>query len=199
MSLYDLVLFVHVAAAVALLGGSVIASPAVRAAIRRARTIEEMRAYLSIGHPLLMLEPISALVILATGVYLTNISAYWNEGWVQVPAALWLVNAAFAGALVKPAIRRIADQAAAASDDLVGHELDTLRWSRRWSFGGDMLMANDAVALYLMSMKPALAESLLIVVAVNILVAATRAIRHGFRRGARASSMATAGNRSAAR
>src|SRR5262245_4306315 len=68
MGLYEVVVFVHVAAAMALLSGSVVASPAVRAAVRRAQTTQEIRAYLAIGRPLLVLEPAAAIAVLATGV-----------------------------------------------------------------------------------------------------------------------------------
>jgi hypothetical protein len=181
MDLYSLLLFAHIAAAVALLSGSVIGSPAVRAAIRRARTTQEMCAYLAIGRPLQMLEPASALIVLATGVYLTNADGFWSLGWVQVATAFWLVNAAVAAGIVKPAIGRVAAESAAA-DGPVGQRLNALRWSRRWSVGGDMLLANDAAMLYLMTMKPGLADSLLVVAVANIVVVVARAIGPGFHR-----------------
>lgn len=189
MGLYDLLVFVHIAAAVALLSGSVVGSPAVRAAVRRARTTQEMRAYLGIGRPLPLLEPASALVVLATGVYLTGVASFWSQGWVQVAIAFWLVNSAVAGGMVKPVIRRVVAQAATLPDGPVGQHLDALRWSARWSIGGDLLLANDAAMLYLMTMKPGLAESLLVVAAANVVVAGVRAIGPGFRRAGVASSM----------
>ena len=179
MNLYDLLVFVHIAAAVVLVGASVMASPAVRAAVRRARTTEEMRAYLAIGRPLLLVEPAAALTVLATGVYLTSVANFWSQGWVQVAIACWILNSTIAGVMVKPAMSRIATTATAAGP--IGDHLDALRWSRRWSFGGDTLMANDGAMLYLMTMKPALAESLLLVLAVNLVVAAVRASRRGYR------------------
>jgi uncharacterized membrane protein len=180
MSLYDLLVFVHITAAVFLVGSSVMASPAVRAAIRRARTTEEMRAYLAIGRPLLVIEPAAALIVVATGIYLTSVANFWTQGWVQVAVACWLLNSTVAGVMVKPAMNRVA-AAATAADGPIGDHLDALRWSRRWSFGGDALMANDGAMLYLMTMKPALAGSLLVVIGVNLAVAAVRAGRHGYR------------------
>jgi uncharacterized membrane protein len=182
MDVYELIVFVHIAAAVALLSGSVFASPGVRAAIRRARTTQEVRAHLAIGRPLLVLEPASALVVLASGVYLTSAANFWTLGWVQVAVASWLVNSGVAGAVIKPAIAGVAARAASTPDGPVGPDLDALRWSRRWSVGGDLVMANDAAMLYLMTMKPELAGSLLTVVAANLAVAAARASRHGVRR-----------------
>src|SRR5262249_25534651 len=120
MNLYELLVFVHIAAAVALLSGSVFGSPAVRAAIRRARTTQQMRDYLDIGRPLLLIEPVSALIVLATGVYLTHVAGFWTQGWVQVALAFWLVNAVVAVVMVKPIMGRIAAQSGAAGDGPVG-------------------------------------------------------------------------------
>jgi hypothetical protein len=176
LGLYELLVFTHVAAAVALLSSSVIASPAVRAAAQRAQTTQDIRAYLAIGRPLLVLEPLSAVVVLATGIYLTSVASFWSQGWVQVAVAFWIVNAVIAGAMVKPAITRVSAAAAASGDGPVGPRLDEFRRSRRWSFGGDVLMANDAAMLYVMIIKPDLAGSLL-VAGVGVLVAAIRARR----------------------
>ena len=181
MGLYEQMVFVHVAAAVALLSGSVIASPGVRAAVRRARTTQEMRAYLAIGRPLMMLEPASAVVVLASGVYLTSVADFWAEGWVRAAVVFWLANLAVAGAMVKPAIGRLAAEAGTAADGPVGQHLNVLRWSPRWAFGGDLIMANDAAMLYVMTMKPGFAGALLVVAGTILVVAAARAIRHGFR------------------
>jgi hypothetical protein len=181
MSLYDLIVFVHVAAAVALLSGSVVGSPAVRAAVRRARSVQELRAVLAIGRPLQVLEPGAAAVVLATGVWLTSVANFWSLGWVQVAVAAWLVNAGVAGAVVKPAVKAVAGQAAIAPDGPVGSHLDALRWSRHWSIGGDVLLANDAAMLWLMTMQPDLAGSLLAVAGAMFCVAGARAIRHASR------------------
>jgi hypothetical protein len=178
MSLYELLVFVHVAAAVALLSGSVVGSPAVRAAVRRAQTVQELRAFLAIGHPLQFLEPISALVLLGSGIYLTSVANFWSLGWVQVACAAWLANAAVAGALVKPALKALAAQAAISKDGPVGQHLDALRGSRHWSIGGDLLLANDAAVLWLMTMQPGVAGSLIAVAAAMLAVVGTRAIRH---------------------
>lgn len=184
MNLYDLFVFVHIASAVLLVGSSVMASPGVRAAIRRARTTGEVRAYLALARQLLVLEPAAALVVLASGIYLTSVANFWSQGWVQAAVASWLLNSVIAGVMVKPAISRVAAGATAA-DGPVGDHLDALRWSRRWSVGGDALMANDAAMLYLMTMKPELAGSLLAVIAANATVAAARASRYGLRHTSR--------------
>jgi uncharacterized membrane protein len=180
MDVYGLSVFLHVAAAVGLLSGSVVASPAVRAAVRRAQTTQEIRAYLAIARPLLVLEPAAAIVLLVTGVYLTSVASFWSQGWVQVSVAAWFVNAALAGTMVKPAIGRTAAAATAATGSEVGQDLNILRWSDRWSIAGDVLLANDAAVLYLMTMKPGVGDSLVLVVGANLALIAVRAARRGF-------------------
>ena len=132
MGLYEVMVFVHVAAAVTLLSGSVVASPAVRGSVRRAGTTQEMRAYLAIGCPLLILEPTSALVVLASGIYLTSVANFWAQGWVQAAIAFWIVNAVVAGVVVKPVIGHVVAAAATAIDGPVDQHLDTFRRSSRW-------------------------------------------------------------------
>jgi uncharacterized membrane protein len=172
MNPYLLIVFVHVAAAVVLLGGSVVGSPLVRAALRRAATAQDVRAHLKIEIPLSSLEPFSAIVVLASGIHLASVTRVWSLGWVQVAVAFWLVNAVIGGAVIKPALARLGAEAARAGDGPVDGRLDALRRSRRWSYGGDALLANDATMLFLMTTKPSLAGSLLAVTVVNAIVLA---------------------------
>jgi hypothetical protein len=181
MSWYTLVVFVHIAAAVALLAGSVIGSPALRAAVRRAATPQELRAYLGLGGPLLVLEPVAALLVLGSGIYLTAFWG-WSMGWIQVAVGLWIVNMVVAAALVHPAHKRIAQAAAAASDEPVSPQLHALRSSPRWLIGGDVLMANDAAVLFLMVTKPGLSISLATAAGLNALVFAIRLVIGRLRR-----------------
>jgi uncharacterized membrane protein len=172
MNTYLLIVFVHVAAAALLIGGSVVAAPAVRAAVRRAGSTQEMRALLAAGAPLAALNPVSSLLVLASGIYLATAGRVWALGWVQVATAFWLVNAVTAGAVVKPAIGRLAAELARAGDGPVEPRLEALRWSPRWSYGGNLLLANDTAMLFLMTVRPGLAGSLLAVAVANALVLA---------------------------
>jgi len=174
MSLHVMVLFVHVASAVALLSGSIVASPAVRAAARRAGTVEEIRTCLGMGRSLLLLEPISSLVVLASGAFLTTRLHFWGFAWVQVATVFWGVNAVVAVLLVKPATEQVAREVIGTSVASVPARLDDLRWSWRWSLGGDVLLANDAAMLFLMVVRPGLPGSLLSVAVANAAVLALR-------------------------
>jgi hypothetical protein len=193
MGLYELTVFVHVAAAMSLLSGSVVASPGVRRGVRRARTTQELRAYLSLGSPLLVLEPASAIVVLASGIYLTSVANFGDQGWVQASIAFWIVNAIVAGVVVKPAIGQVAAAAATAADGPLDQHLDVLRNSSRWSIGGDVLMANDIAMLYVMTMKTELVGSLLAVAVTMMAIAAARVITVSCSAIRRRSAMATSG------
>jgi hypothetical protein len=174
MNIYQLVVFGHVAAAVALLGGSVLGSPALRSGVRRAGTVPELLICLRLGRPLAVLNPVAALLVLITGAYLANYTRTWTMGWVQVAVAFWIVNVIIAAGVVKPAVASLASEAAATTAAGVGARLDTLRWSPRWTVGGDLLMANDAAILAIMVLRPGLTASLLTVALSNGVVAAGR-------------------------
>ena len=176
MSTYVLIVFVHIASAVLLLGTSVLGEPAVRAAARRATHPQELSAYLQIGHPMAALSLVSALVLLASGIYLSSVGNVWSTGWVQVAVAFWLVNGLLAALVVRPAIRRVSEEADGTSTPFVDRRLDDLRWSRGWTRGVDIMAANDAAMLYLMSVKPTLGGSLAIVLLANLVVAVGRQI-----------------------
>lgn len=170
MNTYMLVVFAHIAAAAVLVGGSMLAAPGVRAAARRARTPQELGASLAVGRPLYVVDPVAALAVLASGVYLTSVTHWWSAAWVQIATALWVLSSITSTVVVKPAVQRLAAEAAAAVDGPIDQRLNALRWSRRWSLGGDLLFANDAAVLFLMVMKPGPAGSILAVVLVNALV-----------------------------
>ena len=105
--------------------------------------------------------------------------------------ACWLVNSTLTGVMVKPAISRIAAAAAA------------VRRSRRTGPRRAAMVAaqvhRDRCAhgerremLYLMTMKPTLAASLLVVIGVNLAVAALRATCYGFGRTGRSAKPVSA-------
>lgn len=174
MVTYQFIVFIHIAAATLLLATSIVGEPMVRAAVRRATTAPELRAYLALGRPASIISPIAALVLLGSGVLLTSLARFWVMGWIQVATAFWIVNSALAMAVVRPAMDRITADAKAAADLAIGPRLDDARWSRAWTLGTDVMAANDAAMLYLMTMKPGLAGSLAAVLLANVVVGAGR-------------------------
>jgi hypothetical protein len=120
MNIYDTVLFVHIAAAVVLVGGSLVATPAIRSATRRAGSVDELRLWLSFGRPFKTIDPVSSLTLVASGAYLATAGNWWAHAWVQAATA----------ARKTPA-------------GPVTAQLDALRSTRRWSATANTLLAND--------------------------------------------------------
>lgn len=171
---YPFVVFIHIAAAVVLLGTSILGEPAVRAAARRATSPAEILALLRFGRPMAVISPVAALAILASGIYLASVGRFWTLGWIQVATAFWVVNAVLAATVMRPAVERVARVAADTAEPSIGAALDGVRRSAAWSWSVDVMAANDAAMLYLMSMKPGLAGSVAVVVLANLGVAGGR-------------------------
>lgn len=153
MSIYDLVVFVHVLSAVVLVGGGLLATPAVDASIRRAETVSELRRWLTAGRPLGLISPISSIVLLASGIYLATTGDWWSAPWVQIAVVLWIVNAVVANLVVKPSHQRMA-QLAFSDVEEIGDELDEVRNSHGPRAASDAMLATDLGILFLMVVKP---------------------------------------------
>lgn len=173
MSVYTLVVFLHIAAAVLLLATSIVGEPLVRSAVRRATGVHELRAFLEIGRPMARISPIAAVLVFATGMYLTGQARLWALGWVQAAIAFWFINAVVAGAVVRRAVDALA-AAAETSDTLVGPHVDELRWASGWTWGLDVLAVTDAVTLAIMTLKPSLGGSLLLFLLAHAAMAGAR-------------------------
>ena len=174
MSLYPLMVLLHITAAVLLLSTSIVGEPLVRAASRRTGSVGDLRAFLELGRPMARLAPPAALAVLAAGVYLATAGRFWTLGWDLVSTALWVVNSVIAPAVVRPAVGRVEAGAAAATDPAVGPDLDDLRWAKGWSWGVDVVAANDVIMLAIMTLKPSLGGSILLALLANGALAAGR-------------------------
>ena len=178
MTTYNVIVFVHIVAAVVLVGGGLLATPRVHDAIRRATTLSELRRWLAIGRPLGRINPLSSLALLASGIYLASVGDWWRDAWVQVAVALWVINSILASVLVKPTMARLAQVAFAAEDSVVDRELDALRASPRLIVTSDVMLASDLGVLFLMVTKPSgYLMSVLVVIAAQVAMFALRFAR----------------------
>lgn len=171
---YSVVLFVHVLAAVVLVGHSLFA-PFVHAAIRRATSPAALLGWLGLARDSARVNPLAALTLLATGVYLA--AGRWSEGWLQVASVLFFVSSALAVGVVKATGERLARLAAASLERGLTDEIEALRHSPRWAIAADLLVANDLAALFLMVAQPGLVGSILTTVGTNAALLAWRALR----------------------
>lgn len=154
MSIYDLIVFVHVLSAVVLVGGGILATPAIGAAIRRAATVSELQRWLTAGRPLGLIDPISSIVLLGSGIYLASTGDWWSAPWIQVAVVLWAVNAVLANVVVQPSHRRLAQIAFSDGGEAIGPELDEVRNSPGPRAASDVMLASDLGILFLMVVKP---------------------------------------------
>lgn len=180
MSTYDLVVFVHVLSAVVLVGGGLLATPAVDASIRRAETIAELRRWLIAGRPLGLISPISSIVLLASGIYLASTGNWWSSPWVQIAVVLWIVNAVVANVVVKPPHQRMAQLAFSDGVEEIVPGLEEVRNSPGPRAASDAMLATDLGILFLMVVKPsAYLPAILVLVVAYVGLIGWRAVRTG--------------------
>jgi len=174
MSLHVAVLFLHVVAALVLVGHS-LGTPLVLAAIRDAPTTAALLPWLRFAHHSARVNPFAAIVLLATGIQLG--SGRWDEGWLLVSCALYVVNSALAVGVVKGTGQRVAALALADAGAAVSPALDTLRRSPRWALAADALIATGLATLFLMVAQPGLLASVAVAVGANAAMLGLRAIQ----------------------
>jgi len=172
MSVYSLVVFVHVAAACLLIAATLV-SVATRAALRKADTARELLRWLSFTQAITRASPVLAMTVLATGMYLTATGG-WQVGWVYATGGAFVLSAAVFAPRAHAGAAALAKAATHVGDGPVTPELDAQRWALPWDLAGSLLVANDFATLFLMTNKPGLAGSLAVVGAANVLTVALR-------------------------
>ena len=97
MTLIQILLFAHVASAIALFAALAIEGVAQRG-IERAATLEAAREWTAVWRILPAVGVPAVLGALASGIYLATVGHLWSTAWVQVAIPLLVVNA-IAGAV----------------------------------------------------------------------------------------------------
>lgn len=183
ISPYAAALFIHLAAAIVLVGGTLMA-PFAAAAMRGAASTSELRRWLEFTGRVHRWTPASAFVLLASGVYL-GAAGWWTQGWFYVSIGAWVANSLLAILIVNASERAMRSAIEQAGEGPVHGEVERLRSSPRVSRVHWMMVANDFTILYVMVQKPGWLECLLLLCAANLAVAAMTAI--GRRNAARGS------------
>jgi len=178
LSLHDVALFLHIAAAIHLLGTAV-ASPMVVAHIQSASSRPELLSWLGFLRRLTRGNPATAFVLLASGIYL-GAAGWWSSGWFYVSLVAWVMSSALAGAVLKPTAQRIAQAAASNPAAPIDASLDQIRHARGWTLAEKAMLGSDIAMLWIMIAKPSLAVSAALFVgsvAIAVLLKATLARR----------------------
>lgn len=166
MSPYVAVVLVHVTAATLLIGSSTVAMYA-RHEIVRARSLASLKTWLECGRRSSQANPVLALTVLGSGVYLGSYG-WWQQPWFYVALSAWVLNAALAARAIRPTAGALAAAAGRAAGDAIPPDVDAIRRSAVWPAAGATMRATDLAMLYLMFKKPSLVESCLVVAAVSV-------------------------------
>lgn len=176
MTVYSLVVFVHVLAGVFLVGGSVV-SLFVRSAIVGAESTSALGMWLRFAERSTRFNPAVAMVLLATGIYLGS-AGWWTSPWFFASIALWLVSGAYAARTIGAGAQALGKAVGPMPDGPVTAELDALRRRPSWQIAFDVLVAADLAAVFLMTNKPGILGSIgAIVVANAVTIGASAAVR----------------------
>jgi|SRR5579884_1543820 len=160
MSLYGVVLFLHILAAVGIVGGSC-AEHYVHARMRRARTVEALREWTVTARTISWLMPLFALTLLLCGIYMTFAHWSWQQPWILVSLVLLVAISAGAPLALGPTERTVG-RAAAAGEPLPA--IIGLLDAPLSSIAGSVFTAEALAIVLLMAAKPDLVPTLAIVV-----------------------------------
>ena len=128
MTLFDVVLFVHIAA---LLGGFATGMIIHHAewSARRATTVGELRIWVRVIRRFGPLFPIFILLLFVMGAWLLHLSKgefHWDDGWVVTAVGALVVLGAVGGGVLDPAAKKLLAQVDAAPEGPVSPELRAL-------------------------------------------------------------------------
>ena len=160
MSLYFIVLFVHVQGAI----GYVLASGTrllALATLQRAQRVEQVRLVAALDNWLGPLFGVSLLLLLAAGLYLTITAWGFQTGWIDVALASVVLMAPFSAALMEPRRRAILRLARELPDDPIPESLRERIHDPVLRTAVQTLLVLLIGIVYLMTTKPSFAGSII--------------------------------------
>ncbi|HEY8492130.1 MAG TPA: DUF2269 family protein [Dehalococcoidia bacterium] len=163
MTLYEIVLFLHVMGAIGLFMGVAIVLTAM-ARMRRSESVAQVREWSGLADLSDKLLPVASLVLLLSGIYMATDFEFWGDGWVDVSMALLLVMIVLGPAVNARRLGTISREAKDAPDGPVqgalrARILDPVLWTTVQT------MSVVAVGIvFLMTVKPGIAGSLVTLV-----------------------------------
>jgi hypothetical protein len=162
MNLYPIVLFLHVCCDVGIfmgLGAQLLSL----VALRRAQSVEQVRAIAWLIPISDLIGVISALLTIATGLYMTLTIWGWQTGWIAVAlASIILFLPLLIGGVIEPRTRAIVTMAREAPDGLLPEALDQRIHD---PVLGAVLQTMAALLfglVFLMTIKPSLVNSIIV-------------------------------------
>ncbi|MCW5634074.1 MAG: hypothetical protein KIT17_12135 [Rubrivivax sp.] len=145
------VLYLHIAAAMLLVGGTVAARLA-GSGVRAATDLSALRGALDAVRRATRLNPLLAILVLASGAVLGR--SWWSTPWFWVATAAWIGNLAMAVRFVGPGHRALGLAAQRAGSGAVPDGVDALRHRLAPALALDVMIGLDFGTLLLMVLKP---------------------------------------------
>lgn len=155
--LYPVVLYVHIASAILLVGGTA-ATRFAHSALRAAADLSALRGALDTLRRATCLNPALAVALLLTGAVLGR--GWWDAPWFWVAVVSWVANSLLAARLLVPAHQSLQRAAQRGGDGVVPAEVDALRHRLAPALALDVMVGLDFGMLVLMVLKPAVAGAL---------------------------------------
>lgn len=160
MSLHAILLYVHVIGAIGYSAGALISMLGL-SSLRRARSVEEVRSLLELLELTGLVSGISLLFTIAAGLYMTVTIWGWQTGWINVALGSLVLLLAM-GVLMGRRRHTIAGLAKEMPDGLLPKSLEQRIYDPWMGLGVYMLVTLVLGIVYLMTAKPALGGSLLV-------------------------------------
>ena len=161
MSIYNIVLFLHVSGAIGYFIGMGTWLFGF-AAIRRAQRVEQVRALTNLTGRLGLFFGISVLLILATGLYMALTAWSLQTGWIGVALISLVLIAPLSTALIEPRRRAIDRLAREAPDGPLPQALERRTHDPILATALQTVAALLLGIVFLMTTKPALTGSLIV-------------------------------------
>ena len=158
MSLYTLGKFVHIAAAIVLVGSYLLA-PVLHGAIRGATDVRALRALARLQQRVISASGPAAVLVLASGVSMTLAGWSFSDSWIAVALGLFVANGALAMAVVDPHVKQLRAAADEASDGPLDPDLTDLVHDARVVGALRIVVGVDLAIIFLMVNKPGWAGS----------------------------------------
>jgi hypothetical protein len=168
MNLYTIVLFVHIISAIGVCIGLSVLLLAV-ALFRRAERVEQVRSTLAFATTALPIAGFSMLLLLAAGFYLALSAWSLRTSWIAVTLISLVLMIALGAGLIGPRMRALGMSAREAPDGLLPSQL-AARIHDPILFTVLLIQAVLLVGIiFLMTTKPGLASSIIVMVVALIL------------------------------
>ena len=158
MSLYTLGKFVHIAAAIVLVG-SMLVAPVVHGAIRGATDVRPLRALARLQQRIVAATGPAALLVFGSGVYMTWSGWSFAQDWIVVSIVLFVANGALATSVVDPHAKKLLAATEGVSDGPLTRDLTDLVHDARVVAALRIVVGIDLAIVFLMVNKPGWAGS----------------------------------------